>query len=96
MFQNVREKHSLAYTIRSSYIRQKGNIYIKAGIEIEKEEQAIKLIKEQLESMKNGDFTSKDVEDAKKYVLSGIQTIKDEQDSEVIYHVGQELSRKLY
>jgi predicted Zn-dependent peptidase len=28
LFQNVREKESLAYTIRSNYVRQKNNIYI--------------------------------------------------------------------
>ena len=86
----------MAYTIRSNYIRQKGNIYIKAGIEIEKKEEAIKLIKQELENMKKGDFTSEDVNNAKKYITSGIQAIEDEQDSEIIYYIGQELSRELY
>ena len=56
----------------------------------------IKLIKEQLESMRNGDFNQEDINNAKKYITSGIQTIKDEQDSEIIYYIGQELSRKFY
>lgn len=34
LFQNVREKASLAYTARSNYVRQKSNIYIRCGIEI--------------------------------------------------------------
>ena len=35
MFQNVREKNSLAYTASSSFVRQKANVYIKCGIDIE-------------------------------------------------------------
>ena len=34
MFQNVREKAGLAYTARSTYLRQKNNIFIRAGIEL--------------------------------------------------------------
>ena len=45
MFQNVREKNSLAYTASSSYIRQKGNIFVKCGIEIDNYEKALKIIK---------------------------------------------------
>lgn len=94
LFQNVREKNSLAYTIRSNYVRQKSNIYIRSGIEIENYETALKIIKDQLEAMKNGDFTEKDLEDAKKYMVSGITSLGDEQDSEITYYIGQELSRK--
>jgi len=92
LFQNVREKASLAYTARSNYIRQKNNIYIRCGIEIENYEKALKIIKEQLEDMKNGNFTDEEIENAKKYMISGIKTVKDEQDSEITYYLGQELS----
>jgi len=92
LFQNVREKASLAYTARSNYIRQKNNIYIRCGIEIENYEKALKIIKEQLEDMKNGNFTDEEIENAKKYMISGIRTVKDEQDSEITYYIGQELS----
>ena len=70
MFQNVREKASLAYTARSNYVRQKNNIYIRCGIEIENYEKALKIIKEQLEDMKNGKFTEEDLANSKKYMIS--------------------------
>jgi len=92
LFQNVREKASLAYTARSNYIRQKNNIYIRCGIEIENYEKALKIIKEQLKDMENGNFTDEEIDNAKKYMISGIKTIKDEQDSEITYYIGQELS----
>lgn len=92
LFQNVREKAGLAYTARSSYIRQKNNIFIRCGIEIENYDKAVEIIKEQLEDMRNGNFTDEDVENAKKYMVAGIKTVADEQDSEVTYYLGQELS----
>lgn len=94
LFQNVREKASLAYTARSNYIKQKNNIYIKCGIEINNYEKALKIIREQLDEMKQGKFTEEDLENGKKYIISGIQSIQDEQDSEIIYYIGQELSEK--
>lgn len=94
LFQNVRERESLAYTASSNYIKQKGNIYIRCGIEIQNYEKTIKVVKEQLDAMKNGDFTEADVENAKKYVKSGLRTTKEEQDAELTYYFGQELSEK--
>lgn len=44
--------------------------------------------------MKNGDFTTQDLENAKKYMISGINSVQDEQDSEVTYYLGQEISPK--
>ena len=95
MFQNVREKAGLAYSARSTYVRQKNNIFVRAGIEISNYEKALNIIKEQLEDMKNGKFTEEDIENAKKYMVAGIKTIQDEQDSAITYFMGQELSGKL-
>ena len=92
LFQNVREKASLAYTASSNYVRFKSNIYIKAGIEIQNYEKAIKIIKEQLESMRNGEFTEEEIENEKKAIISGIDLIDDEQDASIVYFYGQEIS----
>lgn len=92
LFQNVREKESLAYTASSSYVRFKSNIFINAGIEIENFEKALKIIKEQLEALKNGEFTEKELENEKKSIISGINLIDDEQDSGIIYFYGQEIT----
>ena len=94
LFQNVRERESLAYTARSNYIKPKNNIYIRCGIEIQNYEKAVNVIKEQLEAMKNGDFTEEDIENAKKYMIAGLRTTREEQDSELTYYLGQELSDK--
>lgn len=92
MFQNVREKEHLAYVASSSYLRYKSNIFINCGIEIENYEKALKVIKEQLEAMKKGDFTEEELEIAKNNIISTIKTIDDEQDTSITYYFGQELS----
>ena len=79
-------------TAGSSYVRFKSNIFINAGIEIENYEKAIKIIKEQLESMKNGEFTEEEIENEKKSIISGINLIDDEQDSGIVYYYGQEIT----
>ena len=45
--------------------------------------------------MKNGKFTEEDLQNAKKYMISGLQSVQDEQVSEITYYIGQELSGKL-
>lgn len=51
LFQNVREKASLAYSARSLYVRQKANIFIRCGIEIQNYNKALNLIKEQVSNI---------------------------------------------
>ena len=92
LFQNVREKASLAYTASSSYYRFKNNIFINCGIDIPNYQKALEIIKKQIEDMKNGDFTDEEIENAKNGIIASIKTIDDEQDTEITYYFGQELS----
>ena len=92
MFQEVREKASLAYTAGSNYIRYKSNIFIKCGIEIKNYPKAMEIIKKQLEDMKNGVFTDEDMKNAKKGIISVIKSIDDEQDTQITYLFGHELT----
>ncbi len=94
MFQEVREKASLAYSAGSTYLRYKGNIFIKCGIEIKNYKKALKIIRKQLKDMQNGIFTDEDIENAKKSIISGIRSIDDEQDTEITYFFGQELTNE--
>lgn len=92
MFQNVREKASLAYTVGSNYLKRKQNIIIRAGIEIQNYEKALEIIKKQLEDMKNGNFTEEDIQNAKNLIIATIENIPEEQDTEISYYFGQELA----
>ena len=93
MFQNVREKAHLAYVASSSYLRHKSNIFVNCGIEIGNYDKALELIRKQIDDMKKGDFSEKDIEDAKVGIIANVKTIPDEQDTEVSYYFSQELSQ---
>ena len=94
LFQNVREKASLAYTTGSNYNRTKNCIFIRAGIEIQNYQKALCTIKQQLEDMKNGNFTDKDIKDSKELIIASIEGISEEQDTEITYYYGQELANR--
>lgn len=94
LFQNVREKASLAYTTGSNYNRTKNCIFIRAGIEIQNYQKALDTIKQQLENMKNGNFTDKDIKDSKELIIASIEGISEEQDTEITYYYGQELANR--
>ncbi len=93
LFQIVREKESLAYTAKSEYIAQKNNIFIRCGIECQNYEKATELIKKLLKDMKNGEFSEEDIKKAKDYILAGVDAINEEQDSQILFLFGQELTK---
>lgn len=87
MFQNVREKNSLAYFAKSMYNRQRQTINIFAGIEPKNYDKAKAIMLEQFEIMRKGEFS--DVQ----YTASVdtlIATLKSMNDSK------EELSRMLF
>jgi predicted Zn-dependent peptidase len=92
LFQNVREKASLAYSTKSKYVKQKGNIFIRCGIEVDNYQKALDIIKEQMQNIKDGNFSDKDIDDAKCYLISGIKSIEEEQDSEIVFYIGNEIT----
>ena len=96
LFQNVREKAGLAYTAHSTFNKLKNNIFIRCGIEIQNYDKAVSIIKEQIENIKNGKFTETDIQNAKNYIISGIRGIEAEQDTEIVFYIGQEISKTRY
>ncbi len=77
LFNNVREKLSLAYYVFSAADRQKSCMKISAGIEAEKFDQAYNEIMLQLDKMKKGDFTEDEISSAKKYLKTQMGSVKD-------------------
>ncbi len=94
LFQNVREKASLAYSAGSIYIKNKDNIIIKSGIESVNYEKAVNIIKQQIEDMKNGEFSQKDIENAKQLIIASFKSMQDEQDSSISYYFGKEMEQE--
>lgn len=94
LFQNVREKASLAYTAGAGYLKTKNIIVIRCGIEIKNYSKAVEIIKKQLEDMKNEKFSDKDILDAKQLIIGSLQAIKDEQISQISYEFSKEISKE--
>ncbi|UOQ93278.1 insulinase family protein [Halobacillus shinanisalinarum] len=88
LFMNVREKHSLAYYAASRFESHKGLLLVFSGVDPKDYDQAKSIILEQMEAMKQGDFTPEQVEDGKEQVVNQLQETMDNANGliEVLYH----------
>ena len=79
LFQNVREKNSLAYYAFSRYEKIKSVMGISCGIEISNHQKALDTILEQVEDMKNGKITVEEYETTLKTLENSLNSMRDEQ-----------------
>lgn len=77
LFQNVREKLSLCYSVGSSYYGSKGIVTVAAGIDFDKEEAARQEILRQLELCRAGEITPEELTAAKAAIRSGLRSTHD-------------------
>lgn len=77
LFKVVREENSLCYYISSSVSVISKIITIIAGINASDYDETIKLIKEEIDKLKNGNITEQDIEEAKKIYISGCKEVYD-------------------
>lgn len=89
LFNNVREKLSLAYYATSRTDRLKSVMMISSGIETGNYQAAYDEIMVQLEKMKNGEITDAELDAAKKYLANGINSMKDSMRTMEDYYLSQ-------
>ena len=77
LFQNVREKLSLCYSVGSSYYGSKGIVTVSAGIDFEKETQAREEILRQLDACKAGEISEAELSAAKAALCSSLRATHD-------------------
>ena len=77
LFNQVREKLSLCYSISSGYYSTKGILTVAAGIDFDKEEQTKKEILRQLEACRRGEITAMEMEAAKQPLYSSLRASQD-------------------
>ena len=77
MFQNFREKESLAYTVRSRYYRFKDIIIIYAGIQKENYEKAKLVLENEINKIKDGEISDEEFEASKKSIISDLKEWND-------------------
>ena len=91
LFNNVREKKSLAYTIRSQYIKHKGAMIVSAGIENDKCMLAKNCILKEIEDMRIGEITEEEINAAKVNLVTRFKSFNDSQAALIGWSVGQKL-----
>lgn len=77
LFQNVREKLSLCYSISSSYYSSKGILLVNAGIDFDKEALTRAEIEKQLDDCRNGIISPEELTAAKEALCSGLRGAHD-------------------
>lgn len=81
LFQEVREKHSLCYSIFSNLISYDGALGVTTGVEKEQIEKTIALIKEQFARMVNGDFDDELLQVSAQMIINSLKASKDTMNS---------------
>jgi len=89
LFQNVREKASLAYYVFSRLEKFKGLMVISSGIEIENKEKALGIILDQLEQIKAGNISDYEYETTLNVIETGIKSLRDNQLNIVDFYLSQ-------
>ena len=77
LFRNVREKQSLCYYCASTAVRSTGVMMVDSGVEPGGEERAEQAILKEWEALKNGPITSGELEDTRRALLSGMESLGD-------------------
>ena len=77
LFQNVREKMSLCYSIGSGYYGAKGIVTVSAGIDFDKEAVTRQEIMKQLAACQAGEITQEELNAAKEAELSSLRATHD-------------------
>ena len=77
LFQNVREKLSLCYSVGSSYYGSKGILTVSAGIDFDKEADAREEILRQLQLCREGTITQEELVSAREALISSLRAVPD-------------------
>ncbi|MBB3109456.1 putative Zn-dependent peptidase [Paenibacillus phyllosphaerae] len=92
LFLNVREKASLAYYAASRFDGHKGICTIQSGIEIDNFERATAIIKEQLDSMRAGNYSELELSQTKAMIANHLRELKDSANEMIAYDFNAVLS----
>lgn len=77
LFQNVREKLSLCYSIGSGYYGSKGIIIVSAGIDFQQESRTREEVLRQLDACREGNISQEELTAAKEALLSTLRATHD-------------------
>lgn len=91
LFQNVREKASLAYFVFSRMERHKGIMVVAAGIDNKDYEQAVDIIKKQTEAISRGEITREEMENTRIGFMNQLRTQTDNPNSLINFYLDADI-----
>lgn len=91
LFRNVREKMSLCYYCSSGFERVKGVLTVDSGVDAANVERAEQEILHQLDSIRAGAFSDKELESARRYLIHHLRDNENLQSSVTGWYMGQTL-----
>lgn len=91
LFNNVREKLSLAYYAGSMLNKYKGMLLVNAGIEFENFQKAYDETLVQLEEVKNGNISDLEIESSKQFLINSLVTTYDDQMALISFYLNQKI-----
>ena len=77
LFQNVREKASLAYDVHSIFEKTKGLVFVVAGIAVENRDQAFEIIQKQVDALREGDISESELESTRESFDNHLHMLED-------------------
>ena len=77
LFQNVREKRSLCYSIGAGYYSAKGILLVSAGMDFDKEPLVRAEALKQLEACCRGDISGEELTAARRSLVSALESVPD-------------------
>lgn len=96
LFQTVREKESLCYSIYARTEKFKSLLIVGAGIDLDKAEVVEFSVLRELELLRKGEFTEEDLKLAKMTVIRSLNSVRDSQHGLADYYYSQHLSTRRY
>jgi predicted Zn-dependent peptidase len=94
LFRYVREKAGLAYYASSMLEKSKGLMFIRAGINHDKFNDALNIIKEQVLAIQNGDITDSEIQDTRVGILNRLKAIEDSASSFIDYNLELSINKR--
>ncbi len=91
LFNNVREKLSLAYYAYSRYVKSKSLIIVGTGIEFDKYVQTKEEVYNQLKEIQNGNISEFEIESAKKFIETIYVSMKDDPKRMIDFYLSQHI-----
>ena len=95
LFVNIREKNSLAYHAGAACDRSKGFLYALCGIDAVNKDKVISLVEEQIEAIRQGDFTDEEFDAAIKMLCDDLYSYVDNQEQMMSYYFNQHIMGKM-